>query len=158
MNDSSQRAGVAELPLSPAQVRLLRHSFIRIESQGTIVAIVFYRTLFTLDPSLRSMFHTSLELQARKLMDSLSHTVATLEAPQTLVPVLEGLGRRHVTYGVREEHYQTVISALLKTFAETLGAEFTPELSDAWRQALNFVAAAMQRGARQVEDLKATRD
>jgi hemoglobin-like flavoprotein len=129
---------------SAKKLDLLRRSFTRIEAQGGIVGLVFYQRLFTLEPSLRSLFHTSIELQSRKLMDSLSYTVATLESPNTLVPVLKAMGRRHVAYGVREEHYDVVIRALMETFEHVLGDAFSPELREAWREALCFVAETMK--------------
>jgi hemoglobin-like flavoprotein len=132
---------------SAKKLDLLRRSFTRIEAQGAIVGLVFYQRLFTLEPSLRSLFHTSIELQSRKLMDSLSYTVAALESPKTLVPILEAMGRRHVAYGVREEHYDVVIRALMETFGQVLGDAFSPELREAWRQALCFVAETMKSGS-----------
>lgn len=117
--------------------------------------MIFYRNLFTLDPSLRSLFHTTIELQGRKFMDSLEYTVASLENPRALIPALEAMGRRHVTYGVKHRHYATVTQALLQTLGECLEKEFTPPVAKAWRQALGFVCAAMQRGAREVEELTA---
>ena len=139
--------------LSPAQVVLLRRSFNRIAPQSGIAAMIFYRNLFTLDPSLRSLFHTTIELQGRKFMDSLEYTVASLENPRALIPVLEAMGRRHVTYGTKSGHYATVVKALLQTLDECLENEFTPEVETAWRLALEFVTETMQRGAAHVHVL-----
>lgn len=77
-------------------------------SQAAISSLVFYRNLFTLDPSLRPLFQTNIELQGRKLMEALEFTMATLENPAGLLPVLESMGRRHLSYGTRNEHYQTM--------------------------------------------------
>jgi len=115
--------------------------------------MIFYRNLFTLDPSLRSLFHTTIELQGRKFMDSLEYTVASLENPQALIPALEAMGRRHVTYGTKPGHYATVVKALLQTLGECLEKEFTPAVEAAWRLALEFVAETMQRGAAHVHAL-----
>ncbi len=115
--------------------------------------MIFYRNLFTLDPSLRSLFHTTIELQGRKFMDSLEYTVASLENPQTLIPELEAMGRRHVTYGTKPGHYATVVKALLQTLGECLEKEFTPEVETAWQRALEFVAETMQHGAAHVHVL-----
>jgi hemoglobin-like flavoprotein len=152
MNFSSAAQNRSISPLNAEQVALLRRTFASIESKGTIAALVFYRNLFTLDPSLKAMFHTSIELQARKLMESLAYTVASLEEPQKLIPALEAMGRRHVSYGVRDEHYATVMTALLQMFEETLGKNFTPEAREAWQNALEFVSSTMQRGAAEVPD------
>jgi hemoglobin-like flavoprotein len=137
------------------QTKLLRQSFKLVESQATIAALVFYRNLFTLDPSLRSLFHTSIEVQGRKLMEALGYTVATLENPETLVPALEAMGRRHVAYGTRDEHYDTVLRAMMLTLEQTLGEAFAPEVRQVWSDALKFVADAMRRGAAKVDALKA---
>ena len=149
----SKKSKTAAALLSPAQGVLLRHSFNRIAPQSGIAAMIFYRNLFTLDPSLRSLFHTTIELQGRKFMDSLEYTVASLENPQALIPALEAMGRRHVTYGTKPEHYATMAKALLQTLGECLEKEFTPAVEVAWRLALEFVAETMQRGAAHVHAL-----
>jgi len=131
------------------RLELLRVSFDSILAQGGIAGLVFYQKLFTSEPALRDLFHTSIELQTRKLMESLSYVVATLEDRKALVPVLEGLGRRHVLYGVRDQHYEVMTRALLETFKEILGESFTREVEEAWRQALDFVTLTMKRGAAQ---------
>ncbi len=121
--------------------------------QSVIAALVFYQHLFTLDPSLRGLFHTSIELQGRKLMEALEFTIATLENPAELVPMLEAMGRRHVSYGTRDEHYVTVKQAMLQTLRETLGFEFTPASEAAWGTALGFICDSMIRGAVDVQPL-----
>jgi hemoglobin-like flavoprotein len=139
--------------MNPDQVQLLRESFARIEQQADIAALVFYRHLFTLAPELRPLFNTNIEVQSRKLMDSLRYTIATIEKPEELVPVLEGLGRRHIAYGTKDEHYAVVTQALGQMLAEVLGNKFTAPTAAAWQEALSFVCTTMQRGARQVREL-----
>lgn len=131
----------------------MRGHFRIMESQAAISSLVFYRNLFTLDPSLRPLFHSSLELQGRKLMEALEFTIATLENPAELMPVLESMGRRHVSYGTRDEHYATMTAAMLRTLREILGGEFTPRAEAAWIAALCLISAAMIRGAGSVRDL-----
>lgn len=143
--------------MTPRHIQLLRESFARIEPQADIAALAFYRRLFTLAPELRPMFTTSIELQGRKLMESLRYTVATLENPAALVPMLEGMGRRHLAYGTKDEHYAVVTRALLEMLAEVLDKQFTPETAAAWQEALEFVCATMQRGARAVRELDQAR-
>ena len=122
-----------------------------VEPHAHVAALVFYRNLFALDPSLRPLFHTSIELQGRKLMEALAYTVASLENPEALLPTLEAMGRRHVAYGAREEHYATVIQAMMLTLEETLAVAFTREIRAIWQQALELVADAMKRGAASVK-------
>src|SRR5262245_36249039 len=81
-----QRSGSDDCRMRPGltakEMRLLRGSFALIEPKAGIAGLVFYRQLFTLDLSLRELFQTSIELQGRKLMESLSYTVATFENPE----------------------------------------------------------------------------
>lgn len=85
-------------------------------------------------------------------MEALRYTIATLEKPAELVPALKSLGRRHVTYGTKDEHYAVVAQAMLQMLAEVIGKKFTPATSAAWREALEFVSAAMQRGAYEAQN------
>jgi hemoglobin-like flavoprotein len=146
MTESWLRAARPGPRMTANELRLIRRSFALVEPKAGLAGLVFYRQLFTLEPSLRKLFQTSIELQGRKLMESLAHTVATLEDPEMLVPVLESLGRRHVTYGARNEHYDTVITALLQTLEQVLDKNFTAEMRNAWTKALKFVAVTMLRG------------
>jgi hemoglobin-like flavoprotein len=134
---------------------LVRETFETVKSQAGIAAMVFYQNLFTLDPSLRSMFQTSIELQGRKLMESLEFTVAMLEQPERLVPELEAMGRRHVSYGTQDVHYETVVRAMLLALRTCLLKKWTSEVESAWTSALEFVAEAMKRGAKQTQELLA---
>jgi hemoglobin-like flavoprotein len=144
---SREKKRPAARPLTARERELVRRSFKQIEPQGDIAALAFYRNLFTAAPSLRPLFHTSIELQGRKFMEALSYTVAALDDPDALMPALEAMGRRHVAYGVKEEHYGPVVQVLLATLKETGGDAFTREVHEAWRRALEFVADAMKRGA-----------
>ena len=100
-----------------------------------------------MDPSLRYLFRSDIEEQATKLMQMLAAAVRLLEKPETLVPVLEDLGRIHVHYGVRDEHYDTVGEALLWMLAETLGTDFSPAAREAWASLYTLVATTMKRAA-----------
>jgi hemoglobin-like flavoprotein len=60
---------------------------------------------------------------------------------------VEALGRRHVGYGVRDEHYSTVGEALIWTLAQGLGDAFTSEVREAWAAAYSWLAFTMQRAA-----------
>ena len=140
--------------MTEQQICLLRESFALLEPKAIAAGLTFYRNLFELDPSLRAMFQTSIELQSRKLMEALGYTITTLENPKSLVPMLEAMGRRHVTYGTRDEHYDTVLKALLLTLEESLGPAFTSDVRAAWTESLTFVADTMKRGAAAMQALR----
>ena len=54
---------------------------------------------------------------------SVDAAVSLLGNPSELVPVLQGLGKRHHGYGVEEEHYDVLGSALLEALEEGAGVE-----------------------------------
>jgi hemoglobin-like flavoprotein len=133
--------------MHPSQVQLIRDSFAKIEPRAAIAALVFYQRLFALDPSLRPLFQNDIEQQGVKLMQALRFAVAAADNPRELLPVLESLGRRHVHYGVKESHYETVGAALLGTLSHLLGPAFTAELKEAWVAVYTLMADTMKRAA-----------
>jgi hemoglobin-like flavoprotein len=136
--------------MTSTQIQLIRETFELVAPRAKVAALLFYQHLFDLDPSLRALFRENIEEQARKLMQMLAAAVRLLDKPDSLVPVLQDLGRRHVHYGVRDEHYDTVGEALLWMLGETLGPQFTPAACDAWANLYTVVARTMKNAAAEV--------
>jgi len=135
--------------MTPDQIRYVQDTFARIAPVADNAAALFYERLFTLDPSLRALFRGDMVGQGRMLMQTLALAVRSLQNPTPLVPALEQMGRRHVTYGVHEEHYATVGAALLWTLEQGLADAWTPEVAEAWTAAYTLLANVMKDGARQ---------
>lgn len=133
--------------LDPEQKHRLRKTFALVERQSHVAALVFYQRLFELDPSLRPLFKTDIEVQAGKLMEMLAAALSLLEKPDELTEVLEELGARHVQYGVVPAHYATVSEALLEMLSTVLGNEFTPATRAAWTNLYGAISGTMLRGA-----------
>ena len=133
--------------MTPQQQRLVQTSFAQVTPIADAAAALFYARLFELDPSLRPLFKGDIAHQGRKLMQMLAIAVAGLHDLNTLVPAVRALGRRHVGYGVRDEHYETVATALLWTLEQGLGAAFTPDVRDAWATVYWLLADTMKAGA-----------
>ena len=51
-----------------------------------------------------------------------------------------------MAYGAQNQHYETVITALLQALEQVLDKAFTAEVREAWNEALKFVATTMMRG------------
>ena len=135
------------VPVSIQQVYLIRKSFAELARHQHVAALVFYRRLFELDPTLRALFKGDIEEQSRKLMEMLGMLIAMLEQPAGLDIELRAMGARHAGYGVKDAHYATVGQALLEMLAETLDQGFTPEVREAWTLLYGAVQSAMQAGA-----------
>ncbi len=132
--------------MTSEQIQLIRQTFALLEPRARVAALIFYQRLFTLDPALRKLFSTDIEVQGNKLMQMLGAAVGLLESPNTLQAVLEDLGRRHARYGVEDRHYATVGAALQFMLQECLGPAFTPSARAAWA-ALYLVVGVTMQGA-----------
>lgn len=136
--------------MNSEQINLVQSTFKDVRPIAATAAELFYSRLFTLDPSLRALFKGDLVQQGRLLMAMISSAVNGLTNLDGMVPVVRQLGARHAKYGVRDEHYATVGSALLWTLEQGLAEKFTPAARDAWTAAYGMLAGVMQMGAMEV--------
>lgn len=135
--------------LSDETIRLVRASAALLPADDPAPVHAFYERLFELAPDVRPMFKSTLDLQVRKLADMLSWIIANLDDPGTMMTTLQQLGVRHNEYGVVQDHYAPVGSALIHMFKVTLGDRFTPEMEEAWLETYAHISGGMERGARQ---------
>lgn len=110
---------------------------------------LFYKNLFEQDPSLQPMFKGDMQAQAQKLTTMITAAVSKLDDLDTLVPILQDLGKRHGGYGVLPQHYDTVGAALLKTLEQGLGDDFTPQTKQAWVSVYGVMSNVMVASARE---------
>ena len=126
------------------EVALLEETFAALAPQGEALVARFYEELFARFPELRPMFaNTDPAEQQKKLLAALQLVVNSLRKPAQLRKTLLALGEKHHAYGAKQEHYTAVAETLLDVMAEFAGDLWTPEVADAWRNALNTVAATM---------------
>jgi hemoglobin-like flavoprotein len=133
--------------MTPQQKTLVKESFAKVEPIADQAAALFYQNLFAKDPALKPLFKGDMQEQGRKLMKMIAAAVNGLDRLDSIVPAVQDLGRRHVAYGVRPEHYDTVGAALLLTLEQGLGAAFTPEAKQAWATVYGVLAKTMKDAA-----------
>ena len=132
------------------QGELLESSFQAIVLHGEAFVTAFYERLFTRFPQTRALFAaTDMSVQRKKLQQSLALIVQHMQHPEVLGGMLRELGQRHVTYGVRPEHYPLVGIVLLETFADFLGKNWTQAHHDAWVKGFDAVSSLMLQGAQE---------
>ena len=135
------------------QKLLVQKTFEMVAPIAEVAAGLFYGRLFEVDPSLKPLFRGDIKDQGKKLMATLKIAVQSLDRLDQLVPVVQALGRRHLAYGVRDEHYDTVGGALLWTLEKGLGDAFTPEVKEAWATVYGILAKVMKDAANEVAPL-----
>ena len=133
--------------MTPQQISLVTSSWAKVKPISETAAELFYGKLFELDPSLKSMFPSDMKEQGRKLMAMINTAVNGLNNLDAIVPAVQQLGKRHVGYGVTDEHYDTVAAALLWTLEKGLGDAFTPDVKKAWTDTYVLLATTMKEAA-----------
>lgn len=134
--------------MSPDTVSLVQRSWTRVAAIAPQAAALFYQNLFTAAPSLKPLFKGDMQAQGAKLMQMIGAAVGKLTDLDTLVPILQALGRRHADYGVQDAHYDTVGAALLLTLSQGLGEAFTPAVRAAWAEVYGVMAQVMKDAAK----------
>jgi methyl-accepting chemotaxis protein len=126
------------------EIAIIRADWRAVLTIADLAATLFYKKLFELDPSVRALFRDDLTEQKKKLVTMLTIAVDKLDDPGVLEPIVRRLGRRHVRYGVRPEHYQTVGAALISTLREGLGDGFDSAHEAAWIKVYGVLAQWMR--------------
>ncbi len=129
------------------QIELVQASFKKVAPIAEAAAEMFYSQLFKLDPTIKDLFKGDMKEQGKRLMAMIATAVAGLNDLNSLVPSVKELGLRHTKYGVVDKHYDTVGEALLWTLEQGLGAEFTPDVKEAWTTIYTLLAEVMMEGA-----------
>jgi len=128
------------------QIELVGESFDKLLPSAD-AAEMFYTRLFETAPQLRSLFKGDMQRQGARLVSMIGLAVGNLDDLAGLAPALRDLGRSHVRYGVKAEHYPVVGAALLWTLEHRLGAAYTDEVKQAWTTVYGLIAAEMMLGA-----------
>jgi len=131
------------------QIEIVQKTFEKVLPISETAAELFYKRLFELNPSFKSLFKGDMKKQGRMLMQMLDFAVKGIDDPDTILPTIQDLGKRHVGYGVKEEYYDTVGEALLWTLEQGLGENFTSEAKEAWTEAYKLLSGVMINAARE---------
>lgn len=121
----------------------LRTSLEGLRQDDSRLADTFYRELFTRHPALRPMFPTDMSGQKQKLIDTLGWVVSNLDSPEEVRQAVEALGRRHVGYGAKPEHYPIVRDVLLWAMRQCAKGRWSDDLEADWSVAIDLLADMM---------------
>lgn len=135
------------MSLTAQQIDLVQTSWEKVVPIQEAAAELFYGHLFEIAPEVKPLFKGDMKSQGRKLMTMLNTAVRSLNDLEKIVPAVQDSGRRHVGYGVKDEHYDKVAEALLWTLAQGLGEDFTSEVEDAWVAVYTLLATVMKEAA-----------
>ena len=135
--------------MTPEQIELVSSTWKQVLPISEKAAELFYGKLFELDPEVKPLFKGDMVEQGKKLMQMINTAVNNISDVEKIIPALQDLGKRHVDYGVTEEHYTTVANALLWTLEQGLGDAFTEEVKAAWTETYMTLAKVMIDAAKE---------
>lgn len=136
--------------MTEKQISLVQTSWEKCIPIADTAAEIFYAKLFELDPELKPLFSSDMKEQGRKLMTMITTAVRGLKNLDGIVGAVRDMGKRHVGYGVKDEHYVTVGTALIYTLGQGLGDAFDAETEEAWVATYTLLADTMKDAAKEV--------
>ena len=129
--------------MNEQQKALIRATVPVLRSSGVALTSHFYNRMFTHNPELKNIFnqgHQKTGRQQEALAAAVLAYAAHIDDPSVLLPVVARVAHKHVSLGIRAEHYTIVGKHLLASIKEVLGDAATPELIDAWAAAYGSLA------------------
>jgi nitric oxide dioxygenase len=126
-------------PYIDASVPVLRQ-------HGVAITTLFYANMLAEHPELTRIFNMGNQAsgaQQQSLASAVFAYAANIGNPAALGPVVTRIVHKHVSIGIRAEHYPIVGHHLLGAIAATLGDAATPPLLDAWKEAYNALAKVL---------------
>ena len=129
--------------MTPQQKALVQATIPLLRSSGVALTSHFYQRMFQHNPELKHLFNQGQQGSGRQQQALAAAVLAyaeNLDDPSVLLPVVERIAHKHVSLGIRAEHYGIVGKHLLASIQEVMGAMATPELIDAWAAAYGALA------------------
>jgi hemoglobin-like flavoprotein len=125
------------------QAQLIRDSLIQVRPLADHIAESFYSHMFEIAPHLQKLFTGNMKTQGAMLMTSLELAVSSLDNMESILPSVQALGERHMSYGVKKEYYPYAKESFLWALEKHLKGEFTPTLKNAWSEAFDTLIEVM---------------
>lgn len=129
----------ASRPYIDASVPVLRE-------HGLTITKTFYSNMLSAHPELKNLFNSGNQAngsQQQSLASAVFAYAANIDNAAALAPVVTRIVHKHVSLGIKAEHYPIVGHHLLGAIKQVLGDAATPELLAAWAEAYGLLADAL---------------
>ncbi|MCB5364204.1 NO-inducible flavohemoprotein [Pusillimonas sp. CC-YST705] len=129
--------------LTPDMIALVKGTAPVLKTHGEALTRHFYARMFQHNPELKHVFnqgHQHVGQQQQALAAAVAAYAENIEDPGVLMPVVERIVHKHVSLGIRPEHYAIVGKHLLASIREVLGEAASDELIEAWAAAYGQLA------------------
>lgn len=129
--------------LSQQTIDCIKSTIPFLTTHGTDLTEHFYRRLFTNHPDLQHMFNRSNQASGRQqqaLFNAIAAYAHYLDDLPALTTAVERIAQKHSSVLVKPEHYDVVGQELIATLSDLGGELITPEITQAWTEAYQFLA------------------
>jgi len=104
---------------------------------------LFYNRLFEIAPQLKPMFRNPVPEQSKKLLAMINYIISKLDKLECILEEVAKLAKRHVSYGVKPDHYRVVGEAFLWTLEKGLSEKWNHEIKESWSTCYQVLSSAM---------------
>lgn len=131
------------MSVSTEQKQWIKATIPALEQGGEALTSHFYKLMFSKYPGTATFFnpaHQQKGTQPRALANAVLAYARHIDNPAVLMNAVTLIVNKHVSLGVKAEHYPIVGECLLQAMKEVLGDAATPEIIDAWASAYGQLA------------------
>lgn len=144
--------------LTKQQIELVKATVPVLREHGVALTSHFYKRMLSHNPELMPVFnmgHQRAGFQQQALAGAVLAYAENIENLPALLGAVAHIANKHVSVGIRAEHYPIVGKHLIASIKEVLGDAATPELIDAWTAAYMQLADVLIGAEKAIYDKNA---
>lgn len=129
--------------LSEKTIRIVKEITPLVAANAETITRRFYERMFEANPEVKVFFnqaHQHTGGQQKALAGAICAYFTHIDNPAVLMPAVELIAQKHVSLGIKAEHYPIVGSNLLGAIGDVMGDAATPEIVEAVGEAYGFLA------------------
>lgn len=129
--------------MQPETISTIKQTIPILEAQGETLTRRLYQNMFTNNPEVAPFFnpaHQQAGTQQRALANAICAYAQHVETPEKLTDAVELIAQKHVSLGIKPEHYPIVGENLLLTIQELLDLQPDDPVIQAWSEAYSHLA------------------
>ena len=129
--------------LDQRTIEIIKSTVPALQQHGVEITTHFYQTMFKNNPEVKPLFNMDRQEngeQPKALAMTVLAAAQNIDQLESLLPVVQKIGQKHVNAKIKPEHYPIVGKNLLIAIKEVLGDAATEEVIAAWGKAYEVIA------------------
>lgn len=129
--------------VNSSDIILVQTSWNQISEYSPEIIKSFYKYLFDSSPEIRHMFKSERHVQEAKMGAMVNMIVNSIDSMDEFRISISQLAKGHAYMGVKSEHFQLVINALIRSIEEQSREKFTASHKKSWTKVLQHISNMM---------------